>query len=118
MSKLDLPTDRTTANQRFDGWRGHWVMVVYKFYLRDPKQGDLLIGIMVERRKDPERITQESVMNWIKRIAFKFEVDENDIYFIPVDVKMEDDFKALEKFVDGSTLARYKKLYELFVKPA
>jgi len=93
-------------------------MVVYKFYLRNPKKGDLLIGILVERRKDPERITQQSVMNWIKRIAFKLEVDDNDIYFIPTDVEMEDDFKALEKLVDDSTLARYKKLYELFLKPA
>lgn len=93
-------------------------MVVYKFYLRDPKKGDLLIGILVERRKDPERITRQSVMNWIRRIAFKLEVDDNDVYFIPTDVEMEDDFKALEKLVDNSTLARYKELYELFVKPA
>ena len=93
-------------------------MVVYKFYLRNPKKGDLLIGILVERRKDPERITQQSVMNWIKRIAFKLEVDDNDIYFIPIDMEMEDDFKALESFVEDSTLARYKKLYELFIKPA
>jgi hypothetical protein len=91
-------------------------MVVYKFYLRDPKRGDLLIGMMVERRKNSERITQQSVMNWVRRIAFKLEVGDNDIYFIPAEVGMEADFEPLEKSANDSTLARYKKLHKLLVK--
>ncbi len=43
-------------------------MVAYEFYWRD-EVGDIhLIGILPERRKDPSRINDESVMNWIKKI--------------------------------------------------
>ncbi len=43
-------------------------MVAYEFYWRD-EIGDIhLIGILPERRKDPSRINDASVMNWIKKI--------------------------------------------------
>ncbi len=39
-------------------------MVVYEFYCFNPEKGFELIGILPERRKNPKRITEESVMNW------------------------------------------------------
>jgi hypothetical protein len=39
-------------------------MVVYELYLYDEMKGYELIGILPERRKDPKRITKESVLNW------------------------------------------------------
>ncbi len=39
-------------------------MVAYEFYCRDSVKGDELVGILPERRKDPRRITEASVMNW------------------------------------------------------
>jgi len=39
-------------------------MVVYELYLKDQIKGDKLIGILPERRKDPNRITKESVLKW------------------------------------------------------
>ncbi len=39
-------------------------MVVSKFYLRDSKSGDIFLGSLPERRKNPERITEESIVNW------------------------------------------------------
>jgi hypothetical protein len=39
-------------------------MVAYEFYWRDPKKGYQHIGTLPERRKNPTRITQESVMKW------------------------------------------------------
>ena len=39
-------------------------MVVYKFYLRDAIKGDIFLGILPERRKNPQRITDESIINW------------------------------------------------------
>ena len=39
-------------------------MVVYELYLRDKIKGYKLIGILSERRKDPRRITKESVLKW------------------------------------------------------
>lgn len=42
-------------------------MGAYEFYWRDPIKGYQFIGTLQERRKNPLRITQESVMNWGKR---------------------------------------------------
>ncbi len=38
-------------------------MRAYEVYWRDAIEGLHLIGIIPERRKDPERITEESIMN-------------------------------------------------------
>jgi hypothetical protein len=43
-------------------------MVAYEFYWRD-EIGDIhLIGILPERRKDPGRVTDQSIMNWVKKV--------------------------------------------------
>jgi len=59
-------------------------MVVYKFYLRDPVKGDIFLGALPERRKNPRRITEasaeESVMNW-GRTYFGKDAKDGDIYF-------------------------------------
>jgi hypothetical protein len=39
-------------------------MIAYEFYRRDGKGENHFIWILPERRKDPERITQESIINW------------------------------------------------------
>lgn len=44
-------------------------MIAYEFYRRDRKGKDNLIGILPERRKNPERITQESIMNWVRKVT-------------------------------------------------
>jgi hypothetical protein len=58
-------------------------MVAYEFYWRDPIKGYQLIGKLPERRKNPIRITQESVINWGKKILGE-SVDANDIFFIKI----------------------------------
>lgn len=60
-------------------------MIAYEFYWRNGIKGNELIGILPERRKDPKRISQESVMNWGKTILGEF-VDENDFFFIKVNI--------------------------------
>ena len=42
-------------------------MVVYKFYLRDAIKGDIFLGALPERRINPQRITDESIINWARR---------------------------------------------------
>jgi hypothetical protein len=42
-------------------------MVTYEFYWRDNFGKVHLIGILPERRKDQRRITDESIMNWVKK---------------------------------------------------
>ena len=38
--------------------------MAYELYLYDKVEGYRLIGILPERRKDPRRITKESVLKW------------------------------------------------------
>jgi len=60
-------------------------MVGYELYRwRDPK-GYELIGALPERRKDPLRITKESVLNWGQKY-FAIQLDPDDTYFIEVDI--------------------------------
>ena len=60
-------------------------MVVYKFYLRDVIKGDIFLGALPERRRNPQRITEESteesVINW-GRTYFGKNAKDADIYFI------------------------------------
>jgi hypothetical protein len=60
-------------------------MVAYEFYWRDGKGKEHFIGILPERRKNPERITKGSVLNWGWRvIGDNSEVKE--VYFVKVNV--------------------------------
>jgi hypothetical protein len=61
-------------------------MVAYEFYWCDVIRGrDKLIGILPERRKNSERITEESIMNWVKKLIGK-EEDVRQVFFIRVTV--------------------------------
>ncbi len=63
-------------------------MVGYELYSwRDPT-GYELIGVLPERRKDPRRITKESIFNWGRKY-FDIELDLNDMYFIEVEIDGE-----------------------------
>ena len=39
-------------------------MVGYKLYLLDKTKGRKLIAVLPERRKKPQRITEESIIKW------------------------------------------------------
>jgi hypothetical protein len=60
-------------------------MVLYRFYWRDPINGNQLIGILPERRKSIARITQESLMNW-GGIYFGKTLGIDNIFIIPVQI--------------------------------
>ena len=59
-------------------------MVAYEFYWRDEAERVHFIGILPERRKMPERITQESVLNW-GMMVIGDNSGVNDIYFVRVE---------------------------------
>ena len=61
-------------------------MVAYEFYWRDKVGVSHLVGILPERRKDPNRITNESIMNWVKKLMGN---GGKDFYF--TQVKLRDD---------------------------
>jgi len=58
-------------------------MVVYKFYLRDAEKGDIFLGSLPERRKNPQRITEESILNWGRTYFGKY-AKNGDIFFIKI----------------------------------
>jgi hypothetical protein len=59
-------------------------MVAYEFYRRvsNREEEDRLVGVLPERRKDPERITHQSIMNWVKLLVPPDEILNDRIYFI------------------------------------
>lgn len=58
-------------------------MVAYELYCLDPTGGYQIIGVLPERRKKPERITQESIQNWGEKI-FGRNLNTEDIFSIQV----------------------------------
>jgi hypothetical protein len=60
-------------------------MVVYKLYKHDQKEEPHLIGILPERRKDRERITDESVLNWGKEVTGE-NSDISNLYFVQLEM--------------------------------
>jgi hypothetical protein len=63
--------------------RGVLRMEAYEFYWLNPAGGYQIIGVLPERRKNPARITQESIMRWGEKIFDKI-IDTKDIFFIQV----------------------------------
>ena len=59
-------------------------MIAYEFYRRASnwEEEDRLIGVLPERRKDPKRITYQSIMNWVKLLVPPEDVLNDRIYFI------------------------------------
>lgn len=58
-------------------------MIAYEFYLLDESRGYQVIGVLPERRRNPERITQKSILKWGEKI-FGNDLDTKDIFFIQV----------------------------------
>jgi len=60
-----------------------WLMLVYELYTFHKTKGYELIGVLPERRKNPMRITNDSVMKWGKMLLGE-DVDNKKIFFKPV----------------------------------
>jgi len=58
-------------------------MLVYELYIFNKTKGYELIGVLPERRKNPTRITNDSVTNWGKMLLDDH-VDSKNIFFKPV----------------------------------
>jgi hypothetical protein len=61
-------------------------MLAYEVYQRNSSGDDRLIYVLPERRKDPARITHESVKKWIRSILNNMSEEDfkEKVYFIPV----------------------------------
>lgn len=75
-------------------------MVAYELYVYDKLNGYELIGILPERRKDPKRITKESVLKW-GRMFLGDGADNYNIIF--TQITMDDTTRQISKA--GSEMA-------------
>jgi hypothetical protein len=64
-------------------------MLVYELYAFNKTKGYELIGILPERRKNPARITKNSVMNWVKMLSDN-DVDTKNIFLKPIRIDGND----------------------------
>jgi len=60
-------------------------MIAYEFYWRDEIGTEHLVGILPERRKNPRRVTKESILNWVWMVIGD-NLDGNNIYFVQVEL--------------------------------
>jgi len=60
-------------------------MLAYEFFWRDETEEVHFLGILPERRKNPERITEESILNWGWKVIGD-NPDVNNIYFVQVEI--------------------------------
>ena len=64
-------------------------MLVYELYALHMTKGYELIAVLPERRKNPARITKNSVMNWARMLSGN-DADSRDIFFKPVRIDGND----------------------------
>ena len=60
-------------------------MMSYQFYCLDEKGKDHLIGVLPERRFNPARITDRSIMNWAREIVGN-DPHGRRLYFVRVNI--------------------------------
>ena len=58
-------------------------MVAYQFYCTGEDGKDDLIAVLPERRRNPERITDRSILNWAKEVIGN-SCNGQSIYFVEV----------------------------------
>jgi hypothetical protein len=61
-------------------------MLVYELYTFHKEKGYELIGVLPERRKNPTRITRESVIRW-GRMLLGDDIDCKDIFLKPIAIE-------------------------------
>jgi hypothetical protein len=62
-------------------------MLSYEFYWKDEIGKVHLIGILPERRRDQNRVTKDSIMNWVHKVIGNGSGNEFDnIFFTQVTI--------------------------------
>jgi len=78
-------------------------VVAYEFYWLDSTGQYQVIGVLPERRKDPERVTQESIMNW--GIIF-FAKDSMIKYIFSIRVTIDDHTGRISRPIPFSVIRK------------
>jgi len=61
-------------------------ITAYEFFRRVGNGRDHFVGTLPERRKNPERITEDSIRNWARLLFSRMSEEDfkHDIYFLEV----------------------------------
>jgi len=63
-------------------------MLSYEFYWKDEIGKIHLIGILPERRRDQNRVTKDSIMNWVNKVIGNGPDNEfSNIFFTQVTIE-------------------------------
>ena len=86
-------------------------MVAYQLFSYDKKNGSNFIGILPERRRDPKRITKESILNW-GRMILGSNADGKEIFFKTVTIRdiTGKTFKTQLPFYDYNLHSKSKRI--------
>jgi len=62
-------------------------ITAYEFYRRVGNGRDHFVGTLPERRKNPARITEDSITNWARLLFWQMNDEEfkEKVYFVPVE---------------------------------
>ena len=61
-------------------------IAAYEFYRRDGNGEDHFVGTLPERRKNPERIAEDSITNWARLLLWQMNDEEfkKNVYYVSV----------------------------------
>ncbi len=71
-------------------------MIAYEFYWLDDILGVMPVATLPERRKDPSRITPESIMNMAKKILGD-KVDTKKVFYVRVTLNKGEEASLIAK---------------------
>ena len=78
-----------------------WLMLVYELYISNGKMDYELVGVLPERRKNPTRITKESVIKWGRKLLGD-DADSKEIFFNPISMESPTDVILWRDLADHS----------------
>jgi len=78
-------------------------MLAYELYTFDKINGYELIGVLPERRKNPRRMTEDSVMSW-GRMLLGDNTDNKSIYFKKVTLDNNGRILWVNLYVNSHTI--------------
>jgi len=78
-------------------------MLAYELYIFDQINGYELIGVLPERRKNPKRMTEDSVMSW-GRMLLGDNADNKSIYFKKVTLDNNGRILWVNLYVNSHTI--------------
>jgi hypothetical protein len=78
-------------------------MLAYELYIFDQINGYELIGVLPERRKNPKRMTEDSVMSW-GRMLLCDNADNKSIYFKKVTLDNNGRILWVNLYVNSHTI--------------